>query len=240
MFNPRVFSRRRFIIAKIAVQICHGEWLPIPEYDALVAAEWERMIAHDDSSIWDGAYYRVLNLAQLEEGEARETLRLGTIRYRYIATFSALRDHHATHRLDPLNHLSTISLLQTNDGFYVFRLRVRNGSKDLIGGGVQPDELAISSGVDIERNLYKEIREEVGIAKCDIRDLVGIGIVYSSISNVLLIGHATTNLSTSEVQDCFGRRTDQEMAAAVFIPGDQLRSFLESMSDYRTLIPRLL
>lgn len=81
------------------------------------------------------------------------------MRYGYIATFPELNKHHSKHHLDPLNHLSTVALIRTQDDHYLFGRRVRNGSVD---------EISVSCGADIERNLHKEFNEEVGIGRGNI------------------------------------------------------------------------
>jgi hypothetical protein len=57
------------------------------------------------------------------------------------------------------------------------------------------DEISVSCGADIERNLYKEINEEVGIGRWNIMELSGIGVLFFTTSNVLIVGHAHINLS---------------------------------------------
>jgi 8-oxo-dGTP pyrophosphatase MutT (NUDIX family) len=240
MFTPRILFKTSFPIAGMRVAICNREWAATPEYDALVDAEWKNMLDRAKHPIWDGTYYCVLNLNELGNGATTESLRLGTIRYRYIATFPALHAHHFRLHLDPLNHLSTIALIRTHDDHYVFGKRVRNGSVDLIGGGVQSDEIAISNGADVERNLYKEINEEVGIRSEDIVEMPGIGVLLSGTSNVLIVGHAHVDLSKAEAGLRFERREENEMTEPVFVPAAEVRKFLESMEDYRCLIRNLL
>ena len=240
MFTPRILARASFTIADIGIELCAHEWQPTPAYAALVDAEWNRMVARAAHPLWDGLYYRVLNLDELQKGAAPATLRLGTIRYRYIATFPALHEPHARLHLDPLNHLSIGALIRTSDGFYLFGRRARNGATDIIGGGVQSDELAVSTGSDLERNLYKEVREEVGIVKEDIGALSGIGILYAGTSNVIVVAHAATSLSRSAAEARFQQRTEPEMAAPVFVGESNLRAMLAGMTDYRKLILELL
>ena len=229
-----------FSIAGIRVQVCAEKWTATPEYNSLVDIEWESMVFQAKNSIWDGTYYRVVNASELETRSEVGLMQLGTIRYRYIATFSALHQHHARCGLDPLYHLSTTALIRTTDGYYLFGKRARNGSIDLIGGGAQTDELMISGGPSIEQNLYKEIHEEVGICEDDIEELAGIGIVLSGTSNVLIIGHARAGLSKTDAIARFGQRTENEMTEPMFVHEDKLRGFLREMTDYRTLIPDLL
>lgn len=240
MLTPQILAKGVFPISRIAVELHNNEWFATPEYDALVRVEWERLLQCSPNPIWDGKYYRVLNPVSFENAGEAATLRLGTIRYRYIATFDALHKIHEHSALEPLNHLSTAALICTNDGFYVFGRRAHIGTVDLIGGGVQQDELSVTRGTDIEQNLYKEIHEETGISRSDIDDLAAIGIVQSSTSNIIVVGHARANLSKSDVIRKFEDRTDDEMDEPVFVPAHDLRQFLISIPDYRALLPLLL
>ena len=242
MFTPEILLRSSFPIAGISVQVCAAEWTPTDEYDALVHEEWERMRAGAKHPLWDGTYYRVLNAAELKNDAASwpGTMLLGTIRYRYIATLPALWEQHERCGLEPLEHLSIGALIRTRDGHYLFGKRAQDGSIDLIGGGAQSDEMVVRSGADLEENLYKEIREEVGIGRADIHALEGIGIVRSATSNVILVGHAQTVLSSADAEMRFAARTDAEMAEPVFIAEDGLHGFLRALGNYRTLVAELL
>lgn len=108
------------------------------------------------------------------------------------------------------------------------------------GGGVQRDEMEISCGADLGQNLYKELREEVGIQYTDCLRMNGVGVLISSTSNILLVAHIDLRLSRFEVADRFANREDGEMAEPVIVPESDLRSFLHSLPDYRMLIPDLL
>lgn len=240
MFLPRILSKNTFDIRGLGVEVCPHEWTVPSAYEILVQETWKDLLARSRHPIWDGTYYRLLNPAGLEWGEDAITLRLGTIRYRYIATYPMLHQHHAIHQLGPLHHVSTIALICTGDGYYLFGRRMRNGEIDLIGGGVQRDELAIANGADLERNLLKEIQEETGISGTEIRQLTGIGILLSENSNVLIVGHAKAGLTRAEATARFALRTEDEMFELVFIPENGLRSALREMSDYRRLIPELM
>lgn len=239
MFTPRILSDARFSIRELRIQVCTHEWPSTPSYDAVVDCEWERLL-RATSQLWDGTYYRVLNLEDWATSPVLATMQLGTISYRYIATFRAMHEHHIQSALDPLNHVSTVALIQAGDGSYLFGCRARDGAMELIGGGVQRDELSVFDGTQIEQNFYKEIHEEVGIREDDMEVLAGIGIAYSSTSNVLIVGHARTRLSADEIREEFDQRGDDEMSDLIFVPESKLRDFLHRMPDYRNLIPQLL
>lgn len=236
MFPPRILSKNDFAIADLGIEVCSSEWTAPPGYESLVLAAWGEMRMRARYPIWDGTYYRVLNAVEFDGAR----MRLGTIRYRYIATFPGLQQHHAGYQLEPLHHLSTVALIRTSDGHYLFGKRTRDGSVDLIGGGVQTDELPVTRGADLERNLLKEMREEVGLAGDDICALTGIGVLSSATSNVIIVGHSKARLSKAEATDRFARRTEDEIAEPIFVSETALPDFLRGLTDYRKLIPELL
>jgi 8-oxo-dGTP pyrophosphatase MutT (NUDIX family) len=240
MYLPRILSHARFCLADIPVEVCDSAWKAPSDYEELVARAWQDKLRASNPAIWDGTYYRVLNTSEISMAAAPAGLRLGTIRYRYIATFSALHREHGDSGLDALHHLSTIALVRTSDGHFLFGKRARNGSVDLIGGGVQKDELPVSTGMDIERNLFKEVHEEIGIPAHAIDAMTGIGTLLAGTSNILLLGLVRVRVSKAEAKVLFSRRRDNEMADLVTVPEGQLAAFLHEMSDYRRLIPALL
>lgn len=239
MYTPQVLSRRSFSISKLRIEHRDSIWNTTAEYDELVRLEWKNFLLGARTRVWDGTYYRVLNPGVLAEREESAPILLGTIAYRYIATFPSLSQEHSRSALDPLNHLSTVTLIRAADNMYVFGARSRNGTVDLIGGGVQSDEMEINSGTDLEKNLYKEIFEEVGLSKADIENLAGVGAVLSSTSNVLIVAHVQLKVSSSEVLKRFQQRTDDEMNRLVFVTNERVREFLVKMRDYRCLLMQL-
>jgi hypothetical protein len=239
MYTAQVLSRRLFTMSELSIEHRDSAWSSTAEYDERVRLEWEEILHHAKTRVWDGTYYRVLNPSVFEEEKGPGAILLGTIGYRYVATFPSLSQEHARFALDPLNHLSTVGLIRTTDNLYVFGVRNRNGAVDLIGGGVQCDEIEIQTGADLEKNLQKEILEETGLNNEDIENLAGIGTVLSSTSNVLIVGHAQLKMTSAEVQRRFQQRTDDEMDRLVFVADEKVREFLMQMSDYRNLLVQL-
>lgn len=237
MYAAQVLSKRPFAISDLPIEHRDSVWSGTPEYEERVRAEWKNVQHQTTSHVWDGTYYRVLDPVVFENRSG--PILLGTVAYRYIATFPSLSQEHSRLALDPLNHLSTVGLIRTADNLYLFGVRSRNGSIDLIGGGVQSDEIEILRGADLEKNLYKEIREETGLNYDDVESLMGIGTVISTTSNVLIISHAQLTLTSAEVTRKFEQRTEDEMERLIFVAGEDVREFLMPMSDYRNLIVQL-
>ena len=241
MYEPRILQKGPFRIGEIAVEVCAEPWRATAQYDALVEPAWRARVAEvaaHGRHMWDGVFYRLTDLSAFENG-GKGVYRLGTVAYRYVATYRALHAEHAAIGLAPFNHLTTAALIRTCDGHYLFGRR-GNGAIDLIGGGVQPEELAVSSGADLERNLRKEIREEVGIPSDALAGLEGLGVVMSGTSNILIIADVATSLTKHAAEEAFARREEDEMAQPVFVPERELAAFLHGLTDYRRLIPQLL
>ena len=235
MYTPYILGRLPLPLREIRIAICDDVWTGSEEYDALVESVWSKMCA--EHPLWDGTYYRVIDPAELPRGV---TVRLGTMPYRCIATYPALHEQHMRCGLKPLHHLSTAALVRTSDGFFVFGKRARNGMVDLLGGGVQPEELTVACGADLEDNIYKEILEEAGLCRSDVEELTGMGAVVSGSSNVILIALAHMRIGCREIEAQFFVRAEDEMEELVFVPEMKLQRYLEEMNDYRKLLSKLL
>lgn len=239
MFEPAILLKGPFRIADFAVETTGRDWQAHPDYEQAVAAEWDyrtRRAAELGDHLWDGISYRVANA----DAWTTRRLQLGTVAYRHLATYRRLHEMHRAHGLEPLHHLSIAALIRTSDDFYLFgRRRVRR-NVDLIGGGVQPDEMTVATGDDLERCLFKELREETGIPASAITELTGLGVVLSTISNILIIGHATLSLSLAEAQAAFVHREEDEMGELEIVPAAQIKTYLRAMTDYRVIVADLL
>ncbi|MBV9541966.1 MAG: hypothetical protein JO167_11940 [Alphaproteobacteria bacterium] len=211
-------------------------WRAHPDYDALVDRMWEKRVIDAkarDHHLWDGTHYRLLDPAELT---GRGPLHVGTVSFRYLATWQLLQAEHAAHKLDPFHHVSVASLLHTANDDYVFGKRALNGAIDLIGGGFQK-EGGVQTFAD---NFRKEIQEELGVTPDRLGPLTGLGIVRAANSNVLVIADVPARLTNDELLAAFERREDNEMAAPVFVPAAELTRFLLGLTSYRRLIPQLL
>jgi 8-oxo-dGTP pyrophosphatase MutT (NUDIX family) len=235
MYTPHILCWPPLPLHEIHIEVSGDVWTASTEYDALVESVWAKMRV--DQPLWDGNYYRVMDPTELTD-DAR--VRLGIIAYRYIATFRTLHEQHMRYGLKALYHLSTSALVRTSDGFYVFGKRAQNGMADLLGGGVQPEELAVACGADLEENLYKELLEEAGLSRSDVEQLTGMGVIISGTSNVILMALAHLNIGCGEVEARFSSRTEDEMAELEFVPEVELQRYLDNMADYRKLISNLL
>jgi 8-oxo-dGTP pyrophosphatase MutT (NUDIX family) len=239
MYAARTIYGQKFTASDLKIgDVLEKEWVANVDYDALVHDCWkhkEQLAKDEGVRIWDGMYYRVENLAEIEES-GKLKFKLGTVPYRYIATAVDLKDAYVANKFVPLCHLSTAAMIRTSDGVYVFGKRSRNGILDVIGGGAQQDEIEIKEGMDLERNLRKEILEETGIDDSHIELIEGMGIVHSMTSNIILISHVQLTISQKETSDVFKHRLEDEMSDLVFVPETEIKDFLRNMPSYRPLI----
>jgi len=237
IYNKRFSTNDVMIVSSV-----EGEWKANPEYDDLVNTIWkekEYLAKEDGVKIWDGIYYRVANLDQIEEsGEL--SFELSTVPYRYIATAQDLSNSFIANKFESLNHLSTAAMIRTSDGRYIFGKRSRNGVLDVIGGGAQQDEMVIKEGIDLERNLRKEMLEETGIQDSQIELIQPIGIVHSITTNIIFVSLVQLNISQSQMSDIFKNRLEDEMSDLVYVPEAEIKTFLNEMPSYRPLIVDLL
>ena len=234
MYTPRIL--RKGPLSAFELTVIERPWRSTPEYDERVQAVWNQRVADSAAQghhLWDGTHYRLAELDDLSGGGA---LRLGSVPFRYVATFRALHELHGAHGLEPFHHISTAALLRTQDGHYVFGKRAINGVIDLIGGGFQQDDGAL----DFAGNTTKEIREETGIGAVDLGARRDLGVVMSTTSNVIVIEHIALALSRDGVLAAFERREEDEMAEPVFVPAAEIADYLRAMKDYRPLLAELL
>jgi hypothetical protein len=234
VYTPAILHKGPFSAFDLAVT--GNRWQANEAYEERVRGIWSQRVeaaAVRGHHLWDGTHYRFNRIDDLADGRA---LRLGTVAFRYIATYRALHDLHGAHGLSPIHHISTAALLLTADGHYVFGKRAINGAVDLIGGGFQPDDEAPG----FARNTTKEIREETGIGADALGARTELGVVMSTTSNVLVIEHIALKLTRDGVMAAFETREEDEMAEPVFVPRAGIADYLKSMTDYRPLVADLL
>ncbi len=244
MFKPFIVLQRHFNFSDIEVQILKNQsWKVDIEYDEQVTKYWEekqRHAAEHNTRIWDGTHYRIANLAETAESKDKINLKLGTVAYRYIATLGDLKDMLVEKSAEAPRHLATAALICTSDRTFLFGKRSYGGKIDLIGGGVQPDEIIVTCGSDLEKNMYKEMEEEAGIRETHIERIEGIGIVHSNTSNVVILCLVHLKVTKKEMEEIFETREDDEMSEPVFVEELDLHPFLSALGTYKPLIPALL
>lgn len=208
-----------------------------PELEAEAKAEWERILqkAHADGlKPWDGIYYRLENIDEVRNGSRK--IKLSTVRYSQIRAFQRLK---VSEKYTPeffTYHISTVGPVITKDGFYVFGFREKTlnaNQTTFIGGGLQPDEIKVEKGEDIETNMFKEIKEELGIDKKYIKTSKLIKIInVIERMNAFLIFEIELELTKEEVEMYYDKLEDKEHESLLFIHKDELKKFSGTLPEW--------
>ncbi len=156
--------------------------------------------------------------------------KLSTIKYSTLRGLSTLaKDNPYIYDSCPTFHCSTVALIKTADNFYVFGSRnantIHTQPMDFIGGGLQFDELEVNNGEDIEKNVVKELYEEINVCQSDILHIEGIGIILSTSTNISFIFKVDLRLNKDSLKDKFLERKDDEMSELIFIKEENLEEY---------------
>jgi hypothetical protein len=241
--------KRKFDLDSITVHYNPtSPWQPDPEIRAKSDALWEQKLQkYKEQGIpaWDGDFYRLDNLEQVKNLRPDEPIHLemSVIKYRYVNTIRDFMDYYDTHPEAWTNYLSVAAMIKTVDNYWVLGLRgksVHSQKYDMIGGGMHRNELEINNGADIYRNLLKEFREEAGILPEMVANATGVGLIHSTVSNVLLIAKVELNKTKEELIQIFENRLEDEMQSLVFVKEKDLAEYIQNMPGYAVVIPELL
>lgn len=220
--------------------VAKSSWQPPEQLKQQLETEREERLASYRAA-WipahNGLWYRLENLDHLEAGG--NTLQLSTVEHGYVDTLKQ-HPHLLEERTLRLNNLSTGCLVKTVDNWWVFGVRKKNDSFAIIGGWVQKDQLEITTGEDLTRNLYKEIHEEIWIDQAAIKDRKELGIVQSWTSCIVFVSQVTLSLTRKQVQECFQQRTDQELKRLERVTAEELPEFLLAWDSYKPLLAELI
>jgi|GEM_PF-2158822 len=247
--QPTIILKRSFNIGSIAVKFnAVTQWQCDSAIKEKADTVWQKKVGDYKAkgiTVWDGDTYRLDNLAQVSSvKEEQILLALSIIKYRYVSTYPDFLDYYDAHPESNPHHVSIGAMLKTSDGFWVFGERGKSSTSttniDLIGGGLNKSELEINNGADIYRQLLNELHEEAGILPSIISSCEGIGILHSSVSNVLIIAKVQLNVDSSKLKGIFIKRTEDEMQDLVFIEDSKVKEYMKGMTSYRALIPDFL
>lgn len=208
-----------------------------PKLEQISKEIWQNLLTEYNSkniNVFDGTYYRLDNLDEVRQGS--KVLKLSTIKYSTIKSYGVISQDTVLTEDMHTNHISTASLIKTTDNFYVFGQRNIVNKSDFIGGGLLESENIINTGLDIENNQFKEMKEETNIDPTDCQQQNLIGVLLSKYMNVLFIFQTFLSISSTELKIKFKDRIDQEMADLLFVPEKDLESFLKSQDSYRPLV----
>jgi hypothetical protein len=243
--KPRILSSELF--TKDTYQITHADSSLVlsSQLKQQIDSVWSKFLTdakQKGGNPWDGTYYRLENIDQVQSGESE--LLFSTIKFSQIKGLTQDVDLLATLPEDSRpSHISTTALIHTADGYFVFGERnkktMSSSSFDFIGGGLQPDEIVVNSCQNIFTSQYKEMSEEASIEPKDVAKIVGIGITHSSKYNVIFMFYAQLNVTRAQVAENFATSTDDEMSGLLFIQEAELSEFLKDKGSYRPLAAEL-
>lgn len=233
---PDAFTEDTFVISNMGSQIQLND-LQLQS----ISSNWQSFedeAKRKGGQVWDGTYYRLENIDDISN-----KLQFSTIKYSTIRGLTHNQDLSLIPVKSRPNHVSTASLIQSKEGLFVFGVRNKNSmssrSIDLIGGGLQPDELEVASCRDIFANQKKEIIEELGISDIHIGSMKGLGVTLSSKYNVIFIFLTKLSISKKELLSIFNNKTDEEMQDLEFIEEKNLKQYLDDKGSYRPLTATL-
>ncbi len=238
MFTPYVLHKGSLSFTDIAIEHTTHSSFCIDEATNARVSDVRQTLQLRRKEEWrlcfNGNYYRVETIQQ--QSPQQLAIGLSTIRYQYIAAYRSMQDFFESSPEHHLNHLSVAAMIKTSDNKYVFGVRSHNGSIDLIGGGVQKDELLVQSGTDIQKTLYKECKEEIWLDSCHISSCTYVGTLFSYTSNNIVIASMQLAISSQELSELFHQKTDEEMKWLLYIEPQDIQHFLGKMKSYRPLI----
>lgn len=206
--------------------------------------QWDEIVRknkEEGTKIWDGIYYRLDNVSEVKNGS--NEFQLSTIKYSLVKAYRGISELHDLKEDQYTYHINTGGLIKTTDNFYVFgnkSIDLNNPIIDFIGGGLQEDELIVQTGNDIERNVFKEIKEEINLEIEDIKESEIIGILLAKSMAIIIIFEVNLKLTKEEAQIKFDERADDEIKSLVFVPEKDIKDFFSKQSDYRALVAELL
>lgn len=213
------------------------------EMQAMGTAQLQALLAAGGTG-WDGMYYTLENAADIAAGGIE--LHLGRTTYATLRGCKQLLADGADVPAGAIvRAMGTAALVRTADGHWVFGRRGamhgRAGEQTMIGGGLQPDEMEVYSGADIEYNMRKELYEEAGIATDDIAELRWLGIIQTGSSNMLFVFAAQLRCDAAElVERVFPQRTEEELAELQLVADDALEAHLRQLGSWQPLLLELL
>ncbi|MBL4631141.1 MAG: hypothetical protein JKY14_08265 [Paraglaciecola sp.] len=195
------------------------------------------------NEVWDGLYYRLENIDELKNGSME--LKLSTVPYSTVRSLIKLNQ---THDLDNKYfpyHINTGALISTKDDFFVFGEKENSGGDtfiDLIGGGLQKDELTVHQAIDIRDNILKEAFEEAHITK-EFIELVNLNsIVLTNTMSIFIIFNLKLNIDRNQLALEFNKRTDEELSGLQFLDENEVNQFStnKNLYSYLTIVPDLI
>ncbi len=142
-----------------------------------------------------------------------------------------------------INAIATGSVIMTSDRQFVMGKRGKTmhlTNIDFIGGGLQEDEFIVNDIKDFKKNTIKEIQEEINLRSDMIKQIEGLGIIFSTTTNILFFYKSILNIDSIELMKRFRERNDTEMEDLILIKSEKYKDYLKTLPGYRPLVAALL
>lgn len=247
---PRILLNRALSFTDFVISHRKETNWTIPTHiEHAIDADWDREAAEYTKNgvlVWDGDPYRVENLSALSKNPKTEQIHIeiAPIKYRHLHGFRDYQNEMLANERSWPNHLSVGGPLRTSDGWYVMGERsgktVATHLYDFIGGGLNEDELEVTSGDDIKTVHFAELLEEANVRQSDVANTRGLGIVQGASTAVLVMFLTQLNITKEQLGEQFQHRSDPEMADLVFVKDAEFPGFLRELGSYHSLLPELL
>ncbi|TMP21757.1 hypothetical protein CWC02_01080 [Pseudoalteromonas sp. S2721] len=220
--------------------------LNIVPYEQVLKDYWHEVIADAQSAgteIWDGQYYRLENIDEIQRGSLQ--LKLSTISYSTTRSLMKLSQQQNLASCYFPYHVNTGALISTSDDFFVFGQKTTKSGTyylDLIGGGLQKDELDVQQAIDIKNNILKEAFEEANITSSMI-DWVNLNsLILTNTMSVVILFNIKLNVDKGLLLKSFEDRVENELSGLQFFDQQSVKefSYKENTLSYLSLIPKLV
>ena len=243
MIKSKVLNKIKMDANEISIQRADSS-LSIDGLEDVLTTLWLK-IKNDTLAqgikIWDGLYYRVENLDELETSGKK--LLLSTISYSRVR---ALIEYSKTNPLTlsqfPL-HINTGAMVKSADNIFVFGKKDIHGkpSIDIVGGGLQEDELEVTLGHDLEKNILKEMHEEINVSKKHVSSARINGFILTSTMSLIIVFEIDLNITFSEIKELFELREEFEFSEIIGVEEESISNFLLAQHGrYISLIQALM
>lgn len=216
----------------------------LPEaFENSVNKHWDEYLVRAQAAgkrIWNSTLYRC---EEFWGNEERLSLRLSAIEARevfltidYFAAAGVPKCHET-------RNLFAVCFLKSSDNQYIFGVpsgvTFAAAGPGLIGGALSKDEQLISSGMDIESCLARELEEEINLDHSTIQSAHVLALVQTDLSNIGLIYYVTTSATAKEVAARHRIQNDGELKGVLEVPEREVASFLANGDRYLPLLSQL-
>lgn len=237
--HPKILYDRPFTFDEIQIEHLGESSRNLDEEtDMKISQLWKEETKKAQYPLRDGSIYRLENTDFIDRAEQWILFQMSTISYRYLhipTRYKTVFTH-----IGPRRGVFTWSLIQTSDGTYVFGKRTKDGSTGMIGWAIQPDEMVIHSGSDLQKNLYREIHEELGVPPTYITDSTVLWIILHSNTCIGIQSRTQLGCDKKTLETLFEKRTDKEMGELIFVKQEHIFTFLQAWSTDRSLLAEVL